>query len=576
MAEPAPMGGGAAPARRRKSPILPSLQGYQSAWLTPDVVAGLTLLAIAIPEQMATAKLANMPASTGLYAFIAGSLLIAFLGASRQLSTGADSTIAPVIASGVVVVAAIGTTQYQHLVSFLALVVGVLILVVGLLRLGWIADFISTPVVTGILAGIGIEILVRQIPSVLGLPGGGTSTVDRVDKIAHQISGTNGWTAAVAAVVLVIIVVGEKIDRRIPGAMIGLIVSLAAVHLFGLKGHGVRVLGTIPKGLPSLGLPAVTAQDAVKLAATAATVAFVCIIQTAATVRSLPADGPPSELLDRDLIGLGAGNLLAGLVGSFPIDASPPRSAVVASSGGKSQVASLVAAAGVVVVLALLTGMLSDLPQATLGAILVFVATRLFHVKDLRAIRHFDRAEYLLAWITILAVAFFGIETGVLVALVLSIAQRTQLAARPKDEVMGRDPGTDHWVPAGLAEPTEQVPGVLVYLLLAPVWFGNAEHVSDRIKRLLNRQAEPVKVLVLDCAGVSDIDFTGSQALHALFQELSGKGTVIAIARASGLVPSNLKRSALLSDIGPEHIFDNVDEAVRTLTQAPPAAGPLP
>src|SRR5579883_1521027 len=153
--------GGAPPRRPRKSPILPTLQGYQTVWLTPDVVAGLTLLAIAIPEQMATAKLANMPASTGLYAFIAGSLLIALFGASRQLSAGADSTIAPVVASGVITVAAIGTPQYQHLVSFLALVVGVVILAVGLLRLGWIADFISTPVVTGILAGIGIEILVR-------------------------------------------------------------------------------------------------------------------------------------------------------------------------------------------------------------------------------------------------------------------------------------------------------------------------------------------------------------------------------------------------------------------------------
>lgn len=566
MAQGAAGGEGSRP-RRRDLLFFPTLQGYRTSWLTPDIVAGLTLLAIAVPEQMATAKLANMPASTGLYAFIAGSLLILALGRSRQLSCGADSTIAPVIATGVATVAVIGTARYEHLVTFLALVVGVLVLAVGLLRLGWIADFISTPVVTGILAGIGVEILVRQIPSVLGLPGGGTTTVDRVDKIFHQLSSTNLWTATVALVVLAIIVVGEKVDRRIPGAFIGLIVSLAAVHAFGLKGHGVKVLGTIPGGLPSIGLPAVSTRDLVHLAATAATVAFVCVIQTAATVRSLPSDGPPSALLDRDLIGLGAGNVAAALVGSFPVNSSPPRSAVVASSGGRSQLSSLVAAAGVAAVVVFLTGVLADLPAATLGAILVFVATRLFHLKDLRAIRHFDRAEYLLAWITIAAVALFGIETGVLVALVLSIAQRTQLAARPQDEVMERDPGTDHWVPVGGGVPTERLPGVLVYLLLAPVWFGNAGHVTDRVHALLAKQPEPVRVLVLDCAGVADIDFTGSQALHGLFQELKARGVVVGIARASGLVPANLKRSALLSDIGPDHVFDNVDEAVRTLVR---------
>jgi MFS superfamily sulfate permease-like transporter len=243
------------------------------------VIAGLTLVAIAVPEQMATARLANMPAITGLYAFVVGSVLIAVFGASRQMSVGADSTIAPVVAAGVAVVAAAGTPEYQHLVAFMAMTVGVILLIVGLLKLGWIADFISTPVVTGILAGIAIEILVRQLPSVLGVPGGGISTVDRLRHIAHQLGRVNGWTLGLGAMVLGVIVVSELLDRRIPGALIGLAASIAVGAALHLKAHGVRVLGAIPGGLPSIGLPSAPLAHVVRLAAPAFTVAFLCVVK---------------------------------------------------------------------------------------------------------------------------------------------------------------------------------------------------------------------------------------------------------------------------------------------------------
>lgn len=563
------MGEGPSRARHRGSrrlPLLPTLQGYQAAWLTPDLIAGLTLLAIAVPEQMATARLAVMPPITGLYAFVAGSLMIALLGGSRQMSVGADSTIAPVFAAGVATVAVAGTVPYQHLVTFLALVVGAVLLAVGLLRLGWIADFISTPVVTGILAGIAVEIVVRQIPAVLGLKGGGTTTIGRVRLIAHQLSSANGWSLAVAAVVLAIILVAEKVNRRIPGALLGLVVSVVAVAALGLKAKGVHVLGTIPAGLPPLGPPSVPARDLVKLAVTAATVAFVCVVQTAATARSLGSDQKATQTLNRDLIGLGAGSVLAGCVGAFPVDSSPPRSAVVQASGGRSQVASLVAAGGALAVVAFATGLLADLPQACLGAILIYVATRLLHVQDLRAIRRFGRAEFGLTLITIAAVALFGIETGVLVALVLSIAQRTRLASRPREVLMGREPGTDHWIPTEAGRPTEHVPGVLVYLLMAPLWFANAQYLIEHLRDLVAAAPEPVRVLVFDAAGVPDVDFTGARALEAYLKELHAAGVVVGVARAGELVRHNLRHSDLLATIGPDHVFDDVQSAVVSLS----------
>lgn len=559
--------------RRVRLPILPTLAGYRSEFLGADVVAGLTLLAIAVPEQMATAKLANMPAITGFYAFVAGSVMIALLGSTRQMSVGADSTIAPVFAVGVASVAAVGSPQYAHLVSFLALGVGAILLLIGLLRLGWIADFISTPVVTGILAGIAVDILVGQLPSVLGLPGGGKTTIQRADRVIHQLGHTNVWTLGLSAAVLAIIVISEKLNRRIPGALIGVVFSVLAAGILGLKAHGVRLLGAVPGGLPPLGPPAVPLKDLAPLAGTAATVAFLCVIQTAATARSLDRGGGARQALDRDLLGLGGGNLLAGLVGSFPVDSSPPRSTVVQAAGGRSQVAGLVAAAGVVATVAFATGVLRDLPQAALGAILMFVATRLFHPKDLRAIMVFDRFEFGLALMTIAAVALFGIETGVLVALIASLGDRTRLAARPEDAVMGRIPGSDHWIiPSPSGPATERIPGVVVYLLMAPLWFGNTQRVTERIRSLIDAGAEPVKTLVLNAAGVSDIDFTGSQALAGLVATLAHQGVTVGVARPSDQVLGDLARSDLLAAIGTDHIFDNVQAAVASLKPRGPTA----
>jgi len=552
-----------------RPPIVPTLWGYQTAWLGPDLLAGLTLVAIAVPEQIATARLASMPAIAGLYAFIAGSLLFALLGRSPHLSVGADSTIAPVIAAGVAAVAATGTPRYDHLVSFLALVVGALVVAVGLLRLGWIAEFLSTPVVTGVLAGISVEILVRQLPAVLGLAGGGTTTVGRLRKVAHEIGHVNGWAAAIAVAVLIVIVVGERLDRRVPGALIGLVGSVVVVAVAGLKSHGVAVLGSIHGGLPSIAYPSVSAAEARRLVGTALTVAFVCVAQTAATVRSSPEGVPKAEDFNRDLVALGAGSLAAGMAGSFAVDASPPRSAVLAAAGGRTQASGLIAAVAALLVAVVATGLLKDLPQATLGAILVFVATRLFRRKDLTAILRFDRVEFGLAMVTLVAVALFGIEQGVVVALLLSLADRTRRSARPRDAVLGREPGTDHWIPPDVGLPTEQVPGVVVYLVYAPVWYGNADYISARVHAVVAAAPQPVHALVLDFDAVSDIDFTGTRMVGALTTSLAARGVTVGLARSSHLVHHDLKHSGLLESLGSDHLFASVEDAVAALGPHP-------
>jgi sulfate permease, SulP family len=551
--------------------FFPSLRGYQRSWLGPDVLAGLTLVAIAVPEQMATARLAAMPAVTGLYVFLAGSLLFAVFGRSHHLSIGADSTIAPVFLVGVAAIAAVGTPRYQHLVSFLALMVGALVVAVGLLRLGWISEFLSTPVVLGVLGGIAVDIAVRQLPVVLGLPGGGTTTIGQLRRVAEQIGHVNGWALGIAVGVLVVIVAMEHIDRRIPGPLIGLVASVVVVETLGLTSHGVVVLGSIHGGLPSFGVPSPSWSDIRHLLAPALTVAFICVVQTAATERASErvssADDPTPADFNRDLVALGAGSVVAGLSGSFAVNASPPRTEVVTTSGGRSQLTSVVAGVLVLGLVLVATGVLNDLPTATLGAILLYVASRMFRGRDLRSVLRFDRLEFGLAILTLLAVSLVGIEQGIVVAMLLCLADRIRRAARPRDVILGREPGTDHWIAPDVGRATEEVPGIIVYLLYAPLWYGNADYIRSRVREVLDTAAWPVHAFVLDANGMSDIDYTGTRTLRQLADELHQRGIRMGIARASHLVHHDLKHGGLLQAIGPERLFPSVEEAAAALTR---------
>ena len=550
--------------------VPPTLRGYRAAWLGTDALAGLTLVAVALPGQMATAQLANLPAVAGLYAFVAGSLLYALLGANRHLSVGADSTIAPLLATGVAAVAAAGTSGYGSVMAFTALLVGALLVAIGLCRLGWISEFLSTPVITGVLAGIAVEIVVRQIPVILGVTGGGTPSIDEIRQVAGQISHINPWSVGIAIGVLAVIAAVQRISHRLPGTLLALILSIAAVDTLGLASHhGVAILGAVHGGLPHVRLPTVSWLQLRRMPGLVLTVAFVCVAQTAATVRRPGAGAPAGSTVNRDLIGIGAGSVAAGLIGVFPVDASPPNTAIATASGTRSQLANAIAAAVILVVVLAATAPLASLPQAMLAAMLVFIATKLFRAGELRTILRFDRLEFTFAATTLLVVAVIGIEQGVALAMILSLADRTRRSARPRDTILGRAPGTDHWIPADIGIPTEHVAGVLVYLVYAPLWYGNAEYLRMRICGLIDAASGPVHAVVLDAAAISDIDYTGLQALRDLTTELEHREVTIGIARTSHLVHHNLQRGAILEQLGPDHLFASVDQAVTALQHRP-------
>ncbi len=269
--------------------------------------------------------------------------------------------------------------------------------------------------------------------------------------------------------------------------------------------------------------------------------------------------------------------MAAGLIGAFPVDASPPNTAIATAAGARSQLANITAAVLVLGVALVATAPLADLPEAMLAATLVFIATKLFRVGELRTILRFDRLEFALATVTLLTVALVGIEQGVTVAAILSLADRTRRSARPQDAVLGREPGTDHWIPADIGSPTEQLPGVLVYLIYAPLWYGNADYFRLRVHHLVAAAAtsvnrhpvNPVRAVIIDANGISDIDYTGLQALRALAAELRQQGVSIEIARASRLVHHDLKHGALLAQLGADHLFASVQDAVTAAERRP-------
>jgi MFS superfamily sulfate permease-like transporter len=334
----------------------------------------------------------------------------------------------------------------------------------------------------------------------------------------------------------------------------------------------VAVLGTFQGGLPHLRLPYLSWSQLRRLPGLVLTVTFVCIAQTAATVRAsgTGAQGTGARGdFNRDLIGIGAGSVAAGLIGAFPVDASPPNTAIATAAGTRSQLANIMAAVLVLGVALVATAPLADLPEAMLAATLVFIATKLFRVGELRTILRFDRLEFALATVTLLAVALIGIEQGVAVATILSLADRTRRSARPQDAVLGREPGTDHWIPADIGRPTEQIPGVLVYLVYAALWYGNADYLRLRVRHLVDAASSPVHAVIVDADGMSDIDYTGLQALRELATELRQRGVSIEIARASRLVHHDLKHGALLAQLGADHLFTSVQDAVNAVARRP-------
>ena len=550
----------------RSWPIFKSLDSYSLGNISGDLIAGLTLAAIAVPEQMATARLGGFGPEVGFYAFIAGSLGFAAFGANRFLSAGADSTITPIFAGGLAALAAGHTGGHPEAAALLALLVGIIVAAGGAFRLGWIADLLSVPVTTGFLAGIAVHILVSQLPGLLGIPASHGSLPQQIGEILSSLGQTNLYSLALGLVVFVLTVGSERINPKIPGALVGLAVATGATMLLGLEQKGVSVLGTLQGGLPEIGPPMGHLDQILPMLPLALIVALVVMVQTAATSRAFPnAKGEPPDV-NRDFIGVGAGSVLAGIVGGFPVNASPPRTAIVSETGGRSQLAGIAAALIVFGLAVFGASLLAHVPHAALAGILLFVAQRIVRLQVMADIGRRTAPEFALILATTAAIVAMPIEIGVAIGIVLSLMHGMWTTTRARIIELERVTGTSIWWPPSAKFHGEIVPGVVVAAFQAPLSFLNAYEFEHGFRKLVDRRKGEIRLVVLEASNIVEIDYTAAKVMETLIAHCRSAGVTFAVSRLESVRAGQaFERFGLMELLGPDRLFHSVEEAVRAL-----------
>lgn len=538
---------------------LPIMSGYRPAWLGPDIIAGVTLAAVAIPECMGYTKIVGTPVVTGLYTILLPIAAFALFGSSRHLVVGADSATAAILFAGLTGLAQPNSPQWLALASTSALLTAAMLLLARLVRLGFLADFLSRTVLVGFLSGVGITLLVGQLPDMLGLTVGSRDFIPRLLAILQALPRTHVPTLGMALVVLAVILFLDHFAKLIPGSLLAVVLAIAVTWAFRLDQHGIAVVGRVQPGLPAFGLPRVPIPDVTKLIATSASMFLVIVAQSAATSRSFAQKHGESFNENRDLVGLGLANALAGFSSTFVVNGSPTKTAVVEAAGGRTQVSQLTTAVVTLAVLLFATGLIARLPNAALAAIVFLIGAKLIDLRGLRQIFRLRKVTFAVAVGTILAVVFLGVERGIFLAIVLSVLDRLQREYHPKDIVLTLSDG--HWRACKADPGVESEPGLIIYRFEASLFFANADYFAARVLALIKGAPHPVTWFVLDLVSMSDIDYTGGLTLAATLTRLQQDGITVALTQAED-IRGELDRHGVSDRIGADHIFETVQAAL--------------
>jgi MFS superfamily sulfate permease-like transporter len=533
------------------------LRGVTRQNAAGQVLAGVTLLAIAIPEQLATSQLAGVPAFVALTGFIIATAVFLFFGSNPIVSVGADSTIAPLFAVALLRIALPDSSQYYSLVAATALVTGVLVFAVGLLKLGWLADFMSVPIVTGFMCGIGVIIAVHQLPHVLGVISGGDSVVQRLEMLSHHLGHVSAWSVVLSLATLAIMLAGEKVNPRVPWALGAVVLGAVISSALSLSRHGVQVLGSVSVGLPHWRLSWFSLHDWTVVVTTSLTLLVVIMSQSAATARTSADEIGVADDLSRDFVGVGLANVAAGLLGTLPVNASPARTTVTQLAGGRTRLVAVVAGLGALV-LSPFAGVARTIPLASLAGVLLFIAGRLIRLSRLRAVWRTSHVEFTLALIAWIGVIVLGVEAGLALAVALAILAQTWRAARPKMIEMGRREGTTSWEPYD-AKAVKRVDHILAIFFDEDLFFANAGVFRRELHEMM-RKYPATRHVVLDAVAISDIDFTGLATLSQVAADLDRDHISLSFARSNASVLQTLHHAQdqALSRI---KTYDSVDAA---------------
>lgn len=551
-----------APLLHRTVPIARDLRGYHTNGARQDIVAGLTVAALAIPSGMAYAQLAGLTPVIGLYALLLPVVAYALLGSSRQVAVGPEGSLSALVAAALVGVAAGTTGEAATAAAALALMVGACFLIARVLRLGFIADYLSKAVLVGYLHGVAVVLIVAQLPKLLGVDVDATDTVGQFGDALRGL-GDVSWTTVLVSVVALVILFGLRfLAPKVPAALLVLVGGIAASKLLGLADDGVAVVGTVPAGLPTPDIPGLDADTWLVLAPAAVGIFLVDFADEVLTARSYASRRGETIDVNQELTAMGAANLVAGVTRGLPIGASGSRTAVNDTMGAVSQVSGLIAAVAVALVLLFLTGPIADLPTAILGAAIVAAASSLIQPAAWRRLWAADRVEAAIAAVTMGGVIITGVLQAVVFAVGLSIVDVVRRSARPHDAVLGWVPSLGRYADVAEREDAEQAPGVVVYRLDDRLFYANVSYVVARVLEAVRGSADPVNWVVFDVGGVSHVDASALSGLDELIEMLDRRDVSLALARVKLPLEDRLREAGLVDRLGRDRLYPTVRAAV--------------
>ena len=552
------------------APGLGRLRRYDRAWFRGDLLAGVTVAAYLVPQCMAYAEIAGLPPVVGLWAVLPPLVVYAVLGSSSQLSVGPESTTAIMTASAVGPLAAGASDEYATLCAVTALLVGLICVVAYLARLGFLANLLSRPILVGYLAGVAVIMIVGQLGKVSGVDIEAEGVLAEVREFIRELGDANAATVLLALGVLVLLIAIQHFAPKLPGPLIAVIAAVVVVVVFDLTDHGISVVGQIPSGLPTPELPNLRWDEVQRLLPAATGIALVGYSDNVLTARGFATRAHERIDANQELLALGAANLGNSVFQAFPVSSSGSRTTIGDSVGSRSQLYSLVAAATVLGVLFFLSPLLEEFPNAALGALVIWAATKLIDLPEFGRLLRFRRTEFLLALATAAGVIFTDILVGVAIAIGLSVIDLVARIARPHDAVLGRVPGQAGFHDVDDWEDAEQIPGLLVYRYDAPLFFANADDFRDSALAVVDEADPPARWFVLQAEAIGRVDSTAAQVLEELVDELQRRGLVVGVCELKRDLTEQLERAGVLTQVGHEHVFTTLDGAVDAFRASTP------
>lgn len=539
------------------------------------MLAGMVLAAMDIPQVLGYTKIAGMPIVTGLYTLLLPLVAFAAFGSSRYLMVAADSATAAIFAGGMAGIATPADARYVALAGIVALLTAAALLLARVLRLGFIADFLSRTVLVGFLAGVGIQVGISVLSQMLGVPVTTRRPALQIWQILQGIPHASLPTIAVSGSVLGFVLLLRKFVPRFPAALIAVVASIAASAFFHFQSHGIAIIGPVMGGLPNLGIAAFSTLRGMSwrqfepLIPVSASCAVMILTQSAATARVYAARHGQQVDENVDLYGLAAANAAAALTGTFVVNGSPTQTAMMQDAGSQSQLAQVSTAVVVALVLLFLTGPLQFLPTAVLGSLVLMVALRLIDLKSLRDVRSESPQEYALAIMTAAVVVFVGVEQGIILAMVVSLLRIVQHSYRPHSGVLLLDP-SGLWKLTPVAPGVVTQPGLVLYRFGAALFYANAERFVDEILAAVQPFPSAVRWVVVDAEAMTHVDYSAARAIVALKQTLDQGCVVLAFARLPWDLRSEFDRHHLTEAIGPAHLFNRLHDALAAYEQSTP------